>query len=157
MLGGAGRTEPGLSPAAGAPGRSEHDGRRAGGRWRSGGGAREAGAERAGRGPRGSVRRAGERAAAEPKARRLDPAAAEAETARAACALCSRAGGRAHSAWPRRPTRAPRPRRAPEPRAAREDSVRIAPKLWRWRPSEKEKPLREPGCERATVRWSSRP
>lgn len=66
---------PGPSPATGAPGRSERDGRRAGGRWRSGGGgAREAGAERAGRGPRGPVRRAGERAAAEPKARRLDPA-----------------------------------------------------------------------------------
>lgn len=60
-------------------GGAERDGRRAGGRWRSGGcggGGQEAGAERAGRGPRGPVRRSGERAAAGARRPRVKGAAA---------------------------------------------------------------------------------
>lgn len=117
-----------------------------------GGGARGAGAA----GPRETLGRArGSRSPAPGSQRRGGWTARGPRSRRppgAACALCSRAGGRSERperarGWPRRPPRAPRPRRAPEPGAAREDSARIAPKLRRRGPSSKEKPLHKPGRE----------
>lgn len=154
---------PSLRPAP--RGGAERDGRREGGRWRSGGGGgQEAEAERAGRGPRGPVRHSGESAAAGAGRPRAKGAAAGPGAGRggqrppgAALALCSRAGSREGGAsgrsraraWPRRPPRAPGPRRAPESDAAGEDGARIAPKLRRRGPNSKEKPLQEPGRESA--------
>lgn len=156
---------PGPSPRPAPRGGAERDGRREGGRWRSGGGGgQEAEAERAGRGPRGPVRHSGESAAAGAGHPRAKGAAAGPGAGRggqrppgAALALCSRAGSREGGAsgrsraraWPRRPPRAPRPRRAPESDAAGEDGARIAPKLRRRGPDSKEKPLREPGRKSA--------
>lgn len=136
---------PGPSPRPAPRGGAERDGRREGGRWRSGGGGgQEAEAERAGRGPRGPVRHSGESAAAGAGRPRAKGAAAGPGAGRggqrppgAALALCSRAGSREGGAsgrsraraWPRRPPRAPRPRRAPESDAAGEDGARIAPQV----------------------------
>lgn len=142
---------PGPSPRPAPRGGAERDGRREGGRWRSGGGGgQEAEAERAGRGPRGPVRHSGESAAAGAGRPRAKGAAAGPGAGRggqrppgAALVLCSRAGSREGGAsgrsraraWPRRPPRAPRPRRAPESDAAGEDGARIAPKLRRRGPN----------------------